>query len=319
MSTHALDETTLAGFRLLVAIAKADGRIEPAEVEALKDAFGEHAALVDELLAQDIDVSGEIAKLKTDEERERVYRSGFALAYVDEHMAHDEVNILEAIWPDHPEDSLLEEVLGEVKDTLLPAGIMPIADPAKRQDEIEHDTLKYAIISAVVGAMPIPGVAIIADAAVIAIQVKLVRDIGQYWGHTIDGPAAKSLLATAAGGLGVRLAVTNLFRFIPGWGAVMAAGTSFASTYAIGRVANTYFAGGQDLDPDAMRDLFKKAKAEGDQVYKDRKSEIDTIEEQNAEQLGSLRQQVADHRMSSADFERAVLETLDQDSDKSSR
>ncbi|MEZ4321219.1 MAG: hypothetical protein R3F61_27335 [Myxococcota bacterium] len=308
-----LDEKTLAGFRILVAIAKADGRISPEELDALHDSFGPHKALVERLIAEDVDVDRQIALLGDEETRARVYRSGFALAHVDDHMAHDEVNILERVWPEHEEDSLVEEVLEEVKDTLLPSNIMPIADPARRQDEIEHDTLKYSIISAIVGATPIPGVAIIADAAVIAIQVKLVRDIGQYWGHTIDGPAAKSLLGTAAGGLGVRVAVNNLMRFVPGWGSAFSAATSFASTYAIARVANAYFAGDKALDDNAMRDLFKKAKAEGEGVYSQRKHEVDALKDRHGDQLKDLGHQVGGKAMSAADYERAVLDTFDVD------
>lgn len=307
-----LDQSTLAGFRLLVAVAKADGKIAPEEVEALRDAFGAHRALLDELLEEEIDVAAQVALLASDAERERVYRSAFALAHVDHHMAHDEVGVLEKIWPEGAEeDSLLEEVLEEVKDTLLPSNIRPIADPARRQDEIEHDTLKYAIISAIVGATPIPGVAIIADAAVIAIQIKLVRDIGQYWGHVIDGPAAKSLLGTAAGGLGVRIAVNNLMRFVPGWGSAFAAATSFASTYAMGRVANAYFAGDQALDDNAMRDLFKKAKAEGEGVYQQKKGDVDAMHAKHGAVIADLGGRVADKSMTSADFERAVLDKLD--------
>ncbi|MCA9572672.1 MAG: hypothetical protein KC656_32760, partial [Myxococcales bacterium] len=133
-------------------------------------------------------------------------------------MAHDEVSILEKIWPDHEEDSLLEEVLMEVRDTVLPSAIMPVADPARRAAEIEHDILKYSIMAGVVGATPIPVFGILADAAVIGLQLKLARDIGQYWGHDLDAATARSLMGTAVGGTGARIAINNLARFVPGWG-----------------------------------------------------------------------------------------------------
>lgn len=310
----AIDRKTLAGFRLLVAIARADGRLDDSEIASLRDAFGANGALLDRILGEQIDVDAEIAALGDDAAaRERVYRAGFALAHSDDHMAHDEVGILERIWPDHEEHSLVEEVFGEVKDTLLPSNIVPIADPAKRQDEIDHDTLKYAIIAAIVGATPLPGFGIIADAAVVGIQVKLVRDIGQYWGHTIDGPAAKSLLGTAAGGLGMRIAVNNLARFVPGWGSVFAAGTSFATTWAIGRVANAYFAGDRGLSEEAMRDLFKKARKQGESVYEAEKVRVDRARESHGDHLGELSQKVADKRISAEDYERAILDVADED------
>lgn len=312
----AVDRKTLAGFRILVAIARADGKFTDGEIAVLKDALGPHGDLLDALIAEEIDLDAEIDQLTDDADRERVYRAGFALAQIDEHMAHDEVAILEKVWPDHEEHSILEEVFGEVKDTLLPSNILPVADPARRQDEIDHDTLKYAIISAIVGATPLPGFGIIADAAVIAIQIKLVRDIGQYWGHTIDGPAARSLLGTAAGGLGLRIAVNNLARFVPGWGSVFAAGSSFASTYAIGKVANVYFAGDQALSEDAMRDLFKKARAQGETVYQKERETVDKIKAEHAEVIDTLSEKVASKEISAEEYEATLLSTFEREAPK---
>lgn len=312
-----VDRKTLAGFRLLVAIARADGRLLDEEIASLKDALAAHPGLLDQLLAEEtIDIDVEIGMLATEQDRERVYRAGFALAHIDDHMAHDEVNLLERIWPDHAEGGIIEEVFGEVKDTLLPSNIRPVADPARRQDEIDHDILKYAIISAIVGATPLPGFGIIADAAVIGIQVKLVRDIGQYWGHTLDGPAAKSLLGSAAGGLGMRIAVNNLARFVPGWGSVFAAGSSFASTYAIGTVANTYFAGGQSLSEDSMRDLFKKASAQGKSVYESERDRVEKLKAEHGQEIVDLGEKVAGKEISAADYEQAVLDTFEREAPK---
>lgn len=305
-----IDRKTLAGFRILVAIARADGRLEDAEMSALRDALGAHGALLDRLISEDIDVDVEVAALGDEVTRERVYRAGFALAHADDHMAHDEVGILEKVWPDHEEHSLVEEVFGEVKDTLLPSNIVPIADPAKRQDEIDHDTLKYAVIAAIVGATPVPGFGIIADAAVVGIQVKLVRDIGQYWGHTIDGPAARSLLGTAAGGLGMRIAVNNLARFVPGWGSVFAAGTSFATTWAIGRVANTYFAGDRGLSDDAVRDLFKNARKQGESIYQSEKDRVETARRAHEKRVAELNEKVAAKQMSAEEYEQALVDEV---------
>lgn len=308
---ESVDRKTLAGFRILVAIARADGTVADKELAVLQQSLSGRKDLLDQLLKETIHVDDEIAQLDTPELREHVYRAGFALAHIDEHMAHDEVDILERVWPDHPDDGLIADIYEEVKDTLLPSNIRPVADPALRQGEIDHDVLKYSIIAAIIGATPVPGIAILADAAVVAVQVKMVRDIGQYWGHTIDGKAAKSLLGTAAGGIGMRFAVLGVARFVPGFGAAFAAGVSFATTFALGRVANLYFEGNKGLSEDAMRDLFQKAKVEGQAKYAEQKETIEAIRADHSGEISELRQKVAANEISTAEYERAIVDALD--------
>lgn len=311
-----LERSTLAGFRILVAVAKADGQIDPAELDILSTAFVGRDELLAEMLQQDIDVDEEVTHLNS-EERERVYRSAFALAHIDDRMAHDEVEILEKVWSEGDDNkSLLEEVVGEVWDTVHPAAIRPVADPAKRQDEIDHDTIKYCVISAIIGATPVPGLAIIADAAVVAIQIKLVRDIGQYWGHTIDAKAARSLVAAAAGSAGLRIAVFNLARFVPGWGSAFAAAGSFASTFAMARVANAYFGAGKELSESAMRDLFKTARTDGEAAYKQREGSIEEVRAAHQVEIDALAKQVANKEISPTAYEAKLVDAVDADADR---
>lgn len=306
-----LDRSTLAGLRILVAVARADGHVDDQEGEILRSAFAGYPGLLNQLLTADIDVDAELECL-TQEQREKVYRSAFALAHIDDRMAHDEVGILEKIWADPKDESLLEEVVHEVWDTVHPSSIRPVADPAQRQSEIDQDTIKYAIISAIIGATPVPGLAVIADAAVVAIQIKLVRDIGQYWGHTIDAKAARSLLAAAAGSTGMRIAVFNLARMVPGWGSAFAAAGSFASTYAMARVANAYFGAGKSLSENAMRDLFKSARTEGESAYTERKDAIDGVREAHQSEISELAKAVADREISPTDYESKVVDAVDE-------
>lgn len=312
------DRSTLAGFRCLVAVAKADGQIDPGELELLTSAVKGDEELLSKLLDESFDLDEEV-QLLSEEQREAVYRSAFAIAHVDNRMAHHEVGVLERIWPDHDEESLLEEVVAEVWDTVHLASIKPIADPAKRQDEISHDTIKYCIIAAIVGAAPVPGLAIIADAAVVAIQVKLVRDIGQYWGHDLDTHAARSLIGAAAGSIGLRMAFFNLARFVPGWGSAVAGLGSFATTYAMAHVANAYFASGREMDENAMRNMFKAARTEGESAYQNRKADIDKVQGDHADEFGELAKAVSENRMSAADYENRVIDALDADAEKASR
>ena len=106
---------------------------------------------------------------------------------------------------------------------MLPSSIQPVSDPVLRATEIKSDVLKYSVLSGALGAFPIPGLAIATDLAVVGLQVKLVRDIGQRWGHKVDKQAAASLLGGLGLGTGARIAVSNLAKLIPVWGSVVGA------------------------------------------------------------------------------------------------
>jgi uncharacterized protein (DUF697 family) len=294
-----LDRKTLAGLRCLVAVAKSDGTLDDTERSEIASAFSGHEDALEQVLQAAFDLDAEIAILADDDVyRRRVYRAAFAVAYADGKATIDEVNTLKRIYPDPGEKTLLQQVVGEAVDTLAPVGILPVADPVQRTHEILEDTFKYSMLSAVVGSNPFPGVAILTDLMVVGFQVKLVRDIGQYWGHELDSESAKSLIGTIVGGAGLRIAVSNLMKFVPGWGSAFGAATSFASTFAVGQVASAYFESGRSLDPNAMRDLFEKAKASGRETYASRKSEIDAVADNYGGELTDLQSQLQAGKMS---------------------
>ncbi len=300
-----LDRKSLAQFRLLVAVAKADGRLEDRELDALKGALGRHSDLLDDLLADDIDVDAELAVLDP-VDRRQLYQSAFAMSYADGHAAVDEVNLLQRLVPDEGERTLLGQVFGETLDTLVPGRIVAVADPAQREMEILEDILKYSVLSAVAGAMPVPGVAIVADLAVVALQAKMVHDIGQYWGHQMDMPAVRAFIGSVAGSTGLRIAVNNLARFVPGWGSAFGAATSFATTFALGQVAQRYFAAGRALDESELQGLFQQAKVEGRSTFERRQQDIAHAKEAHGDKLRVLAEQLADGQITRAEYDAAV-------------
>lgn len=300
-----LDRQSLASFRVLVAVARADGTLTDEEQQALKASLGRHSDILPGLLAEDTDVDAELAQL-TPEARKALYQSAFALSYADGNASVQEVNLLKRIVPNDGERSLLGQVFGETLDTVVPGRIVAEADPAKREMEILEDTIKYSVLAAVAGAMPVPGVAIVADLAVIGLQAKLVHDIGQYWGHQMDMAAIRAFLGTVAGSAGLRIAVNNLARFVPGWGSAFGAATSFATTFAIGRVASRYFEAGRGLDEAELRSLFEQARGEGRSVFDTQEQRIAAARAQHGQRLAELNEQLASGRLSRAEYDRQI-------------
>lgn len=304
-----VDRKSLASFRLLVAVARADGALEPAEVDALRVALGPHAELLPALLVEDIDIDVELAQL-SDAEKDRVYQSGFAIAYADGVAQTAEVNLLHRIVPNHGEDTILGQVFGETMDTLLPGRILAEPDPVRREGEITEDILKYAVLAAVAGAVPVPGVGIIADLAVVALQSKMVLDVGEYYGHRLDRTAVRSFTTSVAGSAVMRIAVNNLARFVPGWGSAWGAATSFATTYALGRVAQQVFEAGREVRPSELTGLFEQARAEGTQQFHLSADAIAHAEGENAEQIAALNGRFVRQEITRAEYEQQMAALL---------
>src|ERR1019366_2900342 len=208
------DSEAVAGLRILVAIAQADGTIQDEERAALTAALEgitlPEKTTVDSLLAEKVNVEKEMAAVKAPQARVDIYESAYGMAYADGKCTKDEQKLLDQLkkgW-EIPEKNagFVARLFAETKDTVLPSNIQPITDAAKRSKEITEDVLKYSLLSAVLGAFPIPGVAIATDLAIVAVQVKMVRDIGQYHGHKVDRESAKSLLYGLGLGTGARIA-----------------------------------------------------------------------------------------------------------------
>ncbi len=302
---HDLDRKSLARFRILVAIAQADGTLAPEEEQVLRGALGSKSDLLADLLAEDIDFAAECAVLDAAERRD-VYHTAYHMAYADGHAQTFEVSLLKQLVPNQGEGSLVGEVFGEMADTIMPGRILPEPDPAKREQEILEDIIKYSVLAGVAGLTPVPGVAIVADLAVVALQAKLVQDIGLYWGHELDARAIQGFLGAAMGSIGLRIAVNNLARFVPGWGMAFAGASSFASTWAIGIAADKWFAAGREMNEEELGNLFKKAQEQGRKEYEARKSAVSAAQKVHGAELEALNAQLAAGEIDRATYEAKV-------------
>jgi uncharacterized protein (DUF697 family) len=197
------------------------------------------------------------------------------------------------------------------RTSLLPTKARTIDDGEERAAHVKKEILKYAALTAVLGAFPIPGLAIATDLGVIALQVKMVRDIGQYWGHPLDRNAAKSMLYGMGLGTGARLAVNNLAKLLPGWGSAVGATTSFASTYALGKVIEKYFAADAKGDIASLKGDFKAAEKEGKATYAEHEDEVAAQGVQSKATLAKLTADLNDGKITQAELEQKLTEMAD--------
>lgn len=303
-----------ACLRALVAVAKADGRITDNELSALTSALGTLPGGSDlaPYLAEKVDFDRLLSEITTPHAREQLWQSAYGMVHAERKASSEEQKLLDRMRTtfqlDDAKVSTTQRVFEEAKDTLLPSNIEPVADPAQRQKEIDQDVLKYSVLSAVLGAFPVPGVAIATDLAIVALQVKLVRDVGQYWGHKVDKEAAKTLLAGLGLGTGARIAVSNLAKLVPVWGSAFGATTAFATTWALGKIANRYFEGGQKANVADLKQELKVMEKEGKDAYAQQKGAIERKSQETAAKLTALNEQRKAGAISQGDYERQVAE-----------
>ena len=109
----------------------------------------------------------------------------------------------------------------------------------------------------------------IASMAIIPLQVRLVYRIGKSYGYPMDSSNAKDFIATVGIGLtsqyleqfGRKLLGGLLGGVGGGLGRTIgrqaaSSGLTFATTYALGRVAQRYYAGGRTLDSATLKQAF---------------------------------------------------------------
>jgi len=137
--------------------------------------------------------------------------------------------------------------------------------PTLSEAELDKTILNASITNAALELLPES----IASMAIIPLQMRLVYRIGQSYGYPMDMSNAKDFIAT----LGVGLTGQYLEQFgrkllgglLGGVGGGLgravgrqaaSSGMTFATTYAIGRVAQRYYAGGRTLDTATLKQTF---------------------------------------------------------------
>lgn len=301
-----------ACLRALVAVAKADGKVSAEETAALEGAIEALPGSDDlkAMLSETIDLDAVLGQITSRAARDYLWESAYGMVHADSSASPEEQKLLESLRAkleiEEEKVSLTKRLLSETKDTVLPSNIEAITDPQKRKKEIDEDTLKYSVLSAVLGAFPVPGVAIATDLAVVGLQVKLVRDIGQYWGHTMDKQAAKTLLAGLGLGTGARIAVSNLVKLVPVWGSVVGGTSSFAATWALGKLADKYFERGQPSDLKELKKEMKELQKEGKEVFAKNKDAIEAKQRDTEAKMTALNARLKAGTITQAQYEQEV-------------
>ena len=305
-------EEGLAGIRLLVCMARADGVMHADERFALEDALAglslPEGVTAEKLIDETHDALALAKVITSPEGRDYTYASVYSLAHCDRHLHDAEqkiLNVLRAEWQIKPEeDSALADALdvGRSTQTGMPR-VAPVADEKARESEFNSLLTRYSILTAVTGAIPVP---LVPDLLVVPMQMKLVYDVAALFGQKTDKKTIQIMFETLGIGTGCRLGVSVISKFVPGWGSVVGATTAYATTYALGKVAWAYFLNDGKTTVEALKPLYKAEKEHGKQEYQKHKAALEEAQLAHAEKLKQLAFQLQQGKITQQQYEESV-------------
>jgi uncharacterized protein (DUF697 family)/uncharacterized tellurite resistance protein B-like protein len=155
-------------------------------------------------------------------------------------------------------------VVSPVEPTVPPGAVSP--------EEQDRTILNYAILNGALEILPDS----LATMAIIPLQMKLVYRIGKAYGYELDAGHIKEFLATAGIGMAsqyIERIGEGLVGHLFGRGLIggllgaaarqtVSSGLAFATTYALGRLAVRYYAGGRTFSTQVLKDTYEGLLAE---------------------------------------------------------
>ncbi len=153
--------------------------------------------------------------------------------------------------------------------------------PAYRREAAQRIIRNATLISLAAGLEPIPFIDI---PILLGTQIRLVLRLATLYGERMDSADAKKyareLIATIAGGLGLRYVAQQAAKMVPFGGDFVAGAIAGAATWSIGQVAQEYYEGNKQISPHRLQQLYSqfykrfrqenKVEALREQAYKER-------------------------------------------------
>jgi small GTP-binding protein len=156
-----------------------------------------------------------------------------------------------------------------VADRLIPALIevdnslavvIGRALPAYRAEAARRVIRTTAMWSLLLGAEPIPGLDL---PLLLAMQARMVLRLGAIYGESITGRYARELVSAMAGALVARYVGEELAKFVPGPGWLISGLVASAGTLTMGRLAESYFQSGGQIEPSQLTGWVRERLAAG--------------------------------------------------------
>ncbi len=277
-----------ATLTLALMAAFADGMKDDREREAVKkvaDALGGESDIDLPVLFRDVllskpDLATVVAPLNTAELKQYAYEMAVGVANSDGAQNDAEKAFLAKLAAalQLPEEQATKTWAGAAEvasaGSEAPASVTQgtiQGKPSLTPAEYDKLILDASIMNAALELLPES----LASMAIIPLQVRLVYRIGKSYGYPMDMSQAKDFIATVGVGLTGQYVEQLSRKLLGGLLGTLAgglgravghqaasSGMSFATTYALGRVAQRYYSSGRTLDTAMLKDTFTSLMAE---------------------------------------------------------
>lgn len=309
----AITHEGLAGIRLLICMAKADGTLRPEERFELEDALAgvelPGGLTLNTLVNEDIDAVKLAAEVTDPAARDSIYASVFAMAHVDRDVGPSERRMLDQlckVWNIHPdEEHILAKVLDAHHENEPQTQAAPAKNPAEADATAKRIIMRYALVTGLTGAIPVP---LIPSLIIVPLQVKMVHDIARTLGQPNDKDTVQLMFETLGVGSGLQLAVYELCKLIPGIGSAVGAAGAFASTYGLGQVAVIFYEGGGKASMESLKPVYERERKSGRAEYEKHKASIRAAQEAHKEELKALAFDLQQGKITPVEYEKKVDE-----------
>ncbi len=271
---NAADRAPLIAIAMLA--ARADGATDSAEQAAVAGVVARLGApdvsrLAGQVAGGNVRVADLAARLSDEEARQAAWQGALAVCNAD--------------GPANPAEQAFLDELRAALGVGEPAPVAEVHTGAPPAGPLDDFILQQAILTGALEILPDQ----IANLAILPLQLRMVYQIGQRHGQKLDVHQVKDLAATL--GLGVAAQslegvvmglVGGLTRGLLGGLAAGAsrvatgAAVSFSATYALGHVADQYYAQGRRLSRNDLLALFDRFKQDAKTIYPKVRSQIET-------------------------------------------
>ena len=237
--------------------------------------LGEPGMISRRILTGRLELSAVVASLSQPNERLLAYEMALGVCESDGSLTDGEKKFLHEL-----QSQLGLNAGGLPKETtgLPDFSIVSAAPPEPVSSTVDNSEtiLKYAILNGALELLPDT----LATLAIIPLQMKMVHGIARSHGVEIDRSSIKDFLAVAGVGLGSQVVEGFARKLMRGLGKKVAgkvagkaadqltgSAFSFASTYALGQLAEKYYQSGRRLDSASARELFGSLQSQARDIH----------------------------------------------------
>lgn len=287
------EQHAIIAISLLAAFA--DGNKDEREREQIKqiteglalDGDINMSGLYQDVLLKRRTLEQSVAQLESNEAQQLAYEMAVCVCDADGVRSEAENSFLKRLQELLKIDSAQAQKFAKDADAL--AGVSLVTIPIESSSAVDNaasdkSVLNYAILNGALELLPQS----LASMAILPLQMKMVYSIGKTHGFELDREHIKDFAATLGVGMtgqyveqmGRKLLGGLLGKIGGGLlgglgGTATGAAFSFATTYALGKVAQQYYAGGRKIDAAQLKQVFAQMFSQGKQLQTQYTSQIE--------------------------------------------